>query len=124
MSSGVAPDVIRRGAYVLADCADPQALLIATGSEVKLALDARQALADEGIAVRVVSMPCAEVFDRQDGVVPGSSFATRATASGDRSRRQQFLAQVRRTRRRRYRHRIVLESRHRQARCSTISVSR
>ncbi|EXI88455.1 MAG: Transketolase 1 [Candidatus Accumulibacter regalis] len=66
VSSGVAPEVIRRGAYVLADCADPQALLIATGSEVKLALDARQALADEGIAVRVVSMPCAEVFDRQE----------------------------------------------------------
>ncbi|WP_291987857.1 transketolase [Candidatus Accumulibacter sp. ACC007] len=66
VSSGVAPEVIRRGAYVLADCADPQALLIATGSEVKLALDARQALADEGIAVRVISMPCAEVFDRQE----------------------------------------------------------
>jgi transketolase len=58
--------MIRRGAYVLADCANPQALLIATGSEIKLALDARQALADEGVAVRVVSMPCAEVFDRQD----------------------------------------------------------
>ena len=66
LSTGIAPDMIRRGAYVLADCANPQALLIATGSEIKLALDARQALADEGVAVRVVSMPCAEVFDRQD----------------------------------------------------------
>jgi len=66
VSGSVAPEMIRRGAYVLADCANPQALLIATGSEVKLALDAQQALADEGIAVRVVSMPCAEVFDRQD----------------------------------------------------------
>jgi transketolase len=66
VSNGIAPEVIRRGAYVLADCANPQALLIATGSEVKLALDAQQALAGEGIAVRVVSMPCAEVFDRQD----------------------------------------------------------
>jgi transketolase len=44
----------------------PQAVLIATGSEVKLALDAQKALADAGIAVRVVSMPCADVFDRQD----------------------------------------------------------
>jgi transketolase len=66
LSTGIAPDMIRRGAYVLADCANPQALLIATGSEIKLALDAHQALADEGVAVRVVSMPCAEVFDRQD----------------------------------------------------------
>jgi transketolase len=66
VSNGIALEVIRRGAYVLADCANPQALLIATGSEVKLALDAQQALAGEGIAVRVVSMPCAEVFDRQD----------------------------------------------------------
>jgi len=66
VSNGIAPETIRRGAYVLADCANPQALLIATGSEVKLALAAQQALAGEGIAVRVVSMPCAGVFDRQD----------------------------------------------------------
>jgi transketolase len=57
---------MRCGAYVLADCATPQVVLIATGSEVKLALDARQALVADGMAVRVVSMPCAEVFDRQD----------------------------------------------------------
>jgi transketolase len=66
VSAGVATDVIRRGAYVLADCAAPQALLMATGSEVRLALDAAQALAAQGIGVRVISMPCAEVFDRQD----------------------------------------------------------
>ena len=42
---------------MLADCAAPQVVLIATGSEVKLALDACQVLADEGIAVRVVSLP-------------------------------------------------------------------
>jgi transketolase len=41
-------------------------VLIATGSEIKLALDAQAALAAEGIAVRVVSMPCTNVFDRQD----------------------------------------------------------
>jgi transketolase len=66
VSAGVPADVIRRGAYILADCAAPQALLIATGSEVRLALDAGQALAAQGIGVRVISMPCAEVFDRQD----------------------------------------------------------
>jgi len=66
VTAGIAPDIIRRGAYTVADSPAPQAVLIATGSEVKLALDAHRALADEGIAVRVVSMPCAEVFERQD----------------------------------------------------------
>jgi transketolase len=66
ITTGVAPERMRFGAYVLADCAKPQVVLIATGSEVKLALDARQALVADGMAVRVVSMPCAEVFDRQD----------------------------------------------------------
>ena len=66
VSAGSEPATMRRGAYVLADGAPPQVILIATGSEVKLALDARQALAAEGIAARLVSMPCAEVFDRQD----------------------------------------------------------
>jgi transketolase len=66
ITTGVAPERMRCGAYVLTDCATPQVVLIATGSEVKLALDARQALVADGMAVRVVSMPCAEVFDRQD----------------------------------------------------------
>jgi transketolase len=66
VSAGSEPATMRRGAYVLADGAPPQVILIATGSEVKLALDARQALAAEGIAARLVSMPCAEVFERQD----------------------------------------------------------
>ena len=66
ITTGVAPERMRRGAYVLADCTAPQVVLIATGSEVKLALEACQALAGDGIPVRVVSMPCAEVFDRQD----------------------------------------------------------
>jgi transketolase len=61
---------IRRGGYVLADWAadatGPRATVIATGSEVALAMAARELLRDEGIEVRVVSMPCAEVFDRQD----------------------------------------------------------
>ena len=57
---------IRKGGYVLSDMADAKAVLIATGSEVKLALDTQAALAAEGIATRVVSMPCTNVFDRQD----------------------------------------------------------
>jgi len=62
---------IGRGAYVLADWTDntPEAkrvILIATGSEVALAMGARNVLAGEGIAVRVVSMPSTSVFDRQD----------------------------------------------------------
>jgi transketolase len=61
-ASGVA-----RGAYVLADAgtAPPDVILIATGSEVALALGARDELAAEGITARVVSMPCSELFDRQ-----------------------------------------------------------
>ncbi len=59
---------IRRGGYVLADAPDgkPQAVVIATGSEVALAMAAQKALAAEGIAIRVVSMPSTNVFDRQD----------------------------------------------------------
>ena len=59
---------IGRGGYVLADfgAGARRALVIATGSEVALALGARDALASEGIAVRVVSMPCTQAFDRQD----------------------------------------------------------
>jgi transketolase len=57
----------RRGAYVLAeaDPAQPQLILVATGSEVSLALEAREKLQSEGIATRVVSMPCWELFDEQ-----------------------------------------------------------
>ncbi len=58
---------IRRGGYVLSEAAGaPKAAIIATGSEVALALAAQKSLAEAGIAVRVVSMPCTSVFDRQD----------------------------------------------------------
>ena len=57
---------IARGGYVLSDAAGFKAVIIATGSEVSVALAAQQALADKGVPVRVVSMPCAEVFDGQD----------------------------------------------------------
>ncbi len=57
----------RRGAYVLADTdGEPDVLLLATGSEVHLALGAREKLAADGIAARVVSMPCWEIFRAQD----------------------------------------------------------
>ena len=59
---------LRRGAYVLADAesGDPETILIATGSEVALALAAHEELSADGIRARVVSMPCCELFDRQD----------------------------------------------------------
>ncbi len=58
---------IARGGYVLAEAAGaPQAVIIATGSEVELAIAAQAKLAEVGVAVRVVSMPSSYVFDRQD----------------------------------------------------------
>ena len=69
-------DKICRGGYVTQEAAGKaQAVIIATGSEVELALNAQKALAEQGIAVSVVSMPCTNVFDRQPaayraGVLP------------------------------------------------------
>ncbi|MEO9454282.1 transketolase [Chromobacterium phragmitis] len=57
---------IKKGGYVLRDAANARAVLIATGSEVELALKAQETLAAEGVPVRVVSMPCTNVFDAQD----------------------------------------------------------
>ena len=59
---------LHRGAYVLADApaGRPELILIATGSEVWVALEARRRLQDEGVATRVVSMPCWELFAEQD----------------------------------------------------------
>ena len=59
-------EAVGRGGYVLADATDAKAVLIATGSEVQLALAAQKSLAEAGIAVRVVSMPSTNVFDRQE----------------------------------------------------------
>ena len=63
--AGAAGD-IRRGGYVISDAPSPRAVVIATGSEVSIALAAQKNLADAGVPVRVVSMPCTSVFDRQD----------------------------------------------------------
>jgi transketolase len=57
---------IRKGGYILKDAAQPRAVLIATGSEVALAMQAAVTLAAQNIAVRVVSMPSTNVFDAQD----------------------------------------------------------
>ena len=59
---------IDKGGYVLSEAKDgkPQAIIIATGSEVGLAMDSQKALAEAGVQVRVVSMPCTALFDRQD----------------------------------------------------------
>ena len=55
-----------QGGYVLSDCqGTPQVILIGTGSELSLCLDAQRTLAEQGIAARVVSMPCQELFDGQ-----------------------------------------------------------
>jgi transketolase len=65
---------IARGAYMLADAdgGKPQVILVATGSEVGLAMNARTRLAESGIAARVVSMPCTLVYDRQDAAYKAS----------------------------------------------------
>ena len=57
---------IRRGGYVLAELPQAQAVILATGSETSLAMAAHRLLAEQGVATRVVSMPCTNVFDRQD----------------------------------------------------------
>jgi transketolase len=63
-----AADGLRRGGYVLADPdgGDPDVILIATGSEVAIAVEAHEKLISDGIRSRVVSLPCWELFDRQD----------------------------------------------------------
>ncbi|MEO0607940.1 MAG: transketolase [Pseudomonadota bacterium] len=56
-----------KGAYVLSDAADAKAVLIATGSEVEIAMAAQAALSEKGLPVRVVSMPSMDLFDQQSG---------------------------------------------------------
>ena len=85
---------IRRGGYVLKDCeGTPEAILIATGSEVGLAVEAARLLQQKGQRVRVVSMPCTSVFDAQDesyrervlpraGRTPGRGRSGRAATRG------------------------------------------
>jgi len=69
---------IRRGGYVLSDRVDAQAVLLATGSELALAMEAQKLLDRKGIGVRVVSMPSTTVFDRQDAGYRRSVLGERA----------------------------------------------
>ena len=61
-----AADGVARGAYTLADCSIPDVILVGTGSEVSVCVDAAAALGQQGVAARVVSMPCWELFSEQD----------------------------------------------------------
>ena len=63
----VPQDAIERGGYVLRDCEGaPEVVLIGTGSEVSLCVEAAELLDGDGVAVRVVSMPCTDRFEIQD----------------------------------------------------------
>ncbi|MBY0442378.1 MAG: transketolase [Mycobacteriaceae bacterium] len=85
---GTCAEGVTRGGYVLSDSpADPDVVLIGTGSEVQLAVSAQQILADHGIAARVVSMPCLEWFESQssdyrDSVLPPTVLARVAVEAG------------------------------------------
>ncbi|SHJ92287.1 transketolase [Pseudonocardia thermophila] len=65
---GTSAEGVARGGYVLAEAStgEPQVILIATGSEVQIAVEARKVLEADGVATRVVSMPCLEWFEEQD----------------------------------------------------------
>ncbi len=85
---GTSPDGFAKGAYVLAGAnEDADVLLIATGSEVQVALAARDELAKDAIKARVISMPCRELFERQDAdyresVLPASVKARVSVEAG------------------------------------------
>jgi transketolase len=81
------PSAVALGAYVLADAEDPQLILMASGSEVSLALEAQALLSEQGIAARVVSMPSWELFEAQpqsfrDEVLPPEVTARLAVEAG------------------------------------------
>ena len=66
--AGTSAEGVAKGGYVLADASngEPQLILMATGSELQIAVDAREQLEADGVPTRVVSMPCVEWFDAQD----------------------------------------------------------
>lgn len=65
LESAVSESDVRKGGYILKDMVNPVAVIIATGSETYLALEAQKILAEQAISTRVVSMPCTNLFDRQ-----------------------------------------------------------
>jgi len=96
-------DGVRRGGYILAEAEDqkasrstPRLILIATGSEVSLSMDAREALQKENIPTRVVSLPCWELFEEQpqayrEEVLPSSVNARLAIEAGIRQGWDRFV---------------------------------
>jgi transketolase len=89
-------DGLRRGAYVLEDAPAPELILIGTGSEVALVLDAARLLRDEGVSVRCVSMPSWELFEAQpaayrERVLPASVRARVAVEAGIGQGWQRYL---------------------------------
>ncbi len=66
LTGGAGAQLVARGAYVLREADGARAVIIATGSELQLAVEAHEALLAQGLPTRVVSMPCSSLFDRQD----------------------------------------------------------
>ncbi|MGP3963794.1 transketolase [Nonomuraea sp. 3N208] len=86
---GTSADGVARGGYVLREASDgqPRVIIIATGSEVQIAVEGRELLEEQGIPTRVVSMPCVEWFNGQDSayrqtVLPSSNRARVAVEAG------------------------------------------
>ncbi|MBB5123241.1 transketolase-like TK C-terminal-containing protein [Streptomyces eurocidicus] len=105
-----AADRVARGGYVLAEAEadagggsrDPDVVLVAGGGEVPVALDARRILQREGIATRVVAMPCAKWFHEQDpayrdAVLPPGARATVSVGAGTALGWYQLLCPARET---------------------------
>ena len=68
MLEGTSAEGVAKGGYILAEASsgEPQVILIGTGSELQIAVDARKVLEADGVPTRVVSMPCVEWFEEQD----------------------------------------------------------
>jgi transketolase len=79
---GTSAEGVAKGGYVLADATggDPQVVLIATGSELQLAVEARTTLEADGVRTRVVSMPCLDWFENQDEAYRESVIPAKVTA--------------------------------------------
>jgi transketolase len=71
---------VHKGAYILSDVGEPQVILVGTGTEVQMALEARAILAREGVRARVVSMPSWELFQKQSTAYKESVFPAAVTA--------------------------------------------
>ncbi|MBB6449207.1 transketolase [Geomicrobium halophilum] len=93
VEADVAYEKVRKGAYVLSDAEKPEVAIVATGSEVSLAMDAKKKLSEDGIAVRVISMPSHDRFENQtmeyqqsviDPAIPTVSLEAGTTFGWDR----------------------------------------